>query len=349
MARDKKFATNIDNSNPSVYPNGRIQDNTGSGNGTPVNNYVYSDLHEMKDKLMRLYNISYNGLPDNETNGFQTIDALRALASKNDFVHDLTVGSGILQVPVKLSFMLEKESVLCLSGFNLGAETQIRGIDGVTYNFTSIGLFKSGEYVRLIKTLSGVTLIREIDAVNLDLAVSELFYLKKANQTEENAGAIDTVGTTPLTNLTSFIRRVNGVDSSTYLATSLQNGIYPKEHFDIVTSLTTSIKNKGWFSGLDVGSTGTGALPVSGDIVSAIKSKPNVDSSKIVVTMANAMDDTNYLVQTFIQSQSANSSLDDNITNPVFKVVSTTVFEIYITETFAENQNLKIHIKAEQL
>ena len=46
MARDKKFAPNIDNSSPLVYPNGRIQDNTGSGNGTPVNNYVYSDLHD---------------------------------------------------------------------------------------------------------------------------------------------------------------------------------------------------------------------------------------------------------------------------------------------------------------
>ena len=61
MARDKKFAPNIDNSQPLVYPNGRIQDNTGSGNGTPVNNYVYSDLHEMKDKLMRLYGVIPNG------------------------------------------------------------------------------------------------------------------------------------------------------------------------------------------------------------------------------------------------------------------------------------------------
>ena len=54
MARDKRLAPNVDNSNPSLYPNGRIQDNTGSGNGTPVNNFVYSDLHEMKDKLFRL-------------------------------------------------------------------------------------------------------------------------------------------------------------------------------------------------------------------------------------------------------------------------------------------------------
>ena len=253
MARDKRLAPNVDNSNPSLYPNGRIQDNTGSGNGTPVNNFVYSDLHEMKDKLFRLYGIEFNGLPDNELNGFQTIEALRGLASKNDFILDLTDVSGLLNVAIKLGFMLVGESVLCLSGFDFVAQTQIKGTDNVTYSISVVGNFKSGEYVRLIKTVSGITLIREVDAVNLDLAVSELSYLKKATQTQENAGAIDTVATTPLSNLTAFIRRVNGVDSASYLATALINGLYPKEHFAIVAGLgAPALRNVGFFSGLDV-------------------------------------------------------------------------------------------------
>lgn len=351
MARDKRFATNIDNSSPLVYPNGRIQDNTGSGNGTPVNNYVYSDLHEMKDKLMRLYNIDYNGLPDNETNGFQTVDALRALASKNDFVLDLTVSSGILQVPVKLGYMLEKESILCIAGFNLGAETQIKGIDSVTYTIASVGSFKIGEYVRLIKTVSGITLIREVDAVNLNLAVSELSYLKKATQSEENAGAIDTVGTTPLTNLTSFIRRVNGTDSATYLATSLQNGIYPKEHFDIVANIGASpVRNIGTASGINInsGSISTN-YAVTGNIVSAILVDKPVSASTIRIVLANTMTDSNYIPKMYVESQSSIIGLDNGIGIPVFKIINATTFDFSIQQFQSQAQNLKIHFEVKKL
>lgn len=346
MARDKKFAPNIDNSNPSVYPNGRIQDNTGSGNGTPVNNYVYSDLHEMKDKLMRLYNIDYNGLPDNETNGFQTIDALRALASKNDFILDLTVSSGILQVPVKLSFMLEKESILCLSGFNLGAETQIRGIDSVTYNFTSIGNFKSGEYVRLIKTASGITLIREVDAVNLDLAVSELLYLKKASQAQENAGAIDTASTTPLTNLVAFIRRVNGVDSSTYLATPSQNGLLSSADKIIIDGVgSTPIKNRGTVSGIEVAGMTVGqVLAVTGDVTNAIVTVDTASYSVIRLTFANALSDSNYKVRIDVESQGTFQN-DTDLNCPVFKVINTTQVDIALRDPLSLVQSLKLWVE----
>lgn len=347
MAKDKKFAPNIDNSSPLVYQNGRIQDNTGSGNGTPVNNYVYSDLHEMKDKLMRLYNIDYNGLSDNETNGFQTIDALRALASKNDFVLDLTVSTGVLQIPVKLSFMLEKESILCLSGFDLGAETQIKGIDSVTYNITSVGSFKSGEYVRLIKTASGVTLIREVDAVNLNLAVGEFLYLKKANQTQENAGAIDTVATTPLTNLTAFVRRVNGVDSSSYLATPSQNGLLSAADKIIIDGVGTSpIRNIGTASGIDINS---GAVPtnyaVSGDIVSATLTSKPANASVIRVVLANTMTNTDYYVRMFIESQAVLIGSDNGIGVPVFKIINATTFDFSIQHFQSQAENLKIHFE----
>lgn len=347
MARDKKFAPNIDNSSPLVYPNGRIQDNTGSGNGTPVNNYVYSDLHEMKDKLFRLYGIDYNGLPDNETNGFQTIEALRALASKNDFILDLTDNAGILSVPIKLGFMLQKEAVLCLSGVNFVSQTQIRGLDNVTFNLTILGSFKSGEYVRLIKTVSGITLIREVDAVNLDLAVGEFLYLKKASQTQENLGLLDSVATTPLTNLTAFIRRVNGVDSSNYLATQSLNGLLSASDKVIIDGIGTSpIKNKGWVAGLDVSGT-SGPLAVSGDFTSANASLI-AGVSVVNVILANNMINTNYLCQMFIESQGVITN-DNRIANIVFKPISINQFQFCIGETGSILQNLKIHIKVEQL
>lgn len=77
---------NVDNSDLSNYPDGRVKDNTGSGNGTGVNERVYGDLHQAIAKLMRLYGIIPSGLPDNEANGFQIVEALKALASKNDYI-----------------------------------------------------------------------------------------------------------------------------------------------------------------------------------------------------------------------------------------------------------------------
>lgn len=349
MARDKKFAPNIDNSSPSVYPNGKIQDNTGSGNGTPVNNYIYSDLHEMKDKLMRLYGLDYNGLPDNEINGFQLVDALRALASKNDFILDLTDSSGVLQIPIKLGFMLQKESVLCLSGVDFSAQTQIKGLDNVTYTISVVGGFKSGEYVRLIKTVSGITLIREVDAVSLDLATGEFGYLKKANQTEENAGTIDTKATTPLVNKVAFARRVNGVDSDTYLATTSQNGLLSSEDKIIIDSFGGSpIKNKGTVSNIEVdGMTVGSSLPVSGDITSAIVTVDVGSVSIIRCTVSNALIGTNYKVRMDIESN-GDQSTDSRTGGPTFKIISSTQFDVGISETTGGSQNLKLHIETIQ-
>lgn len=348
--RDKLLAPNIDNSNPLLYPNGRIKDNTGSGNGTPVNEFVYGDLHEMKDKLMRLYGIAPNNLPDNEVNGFQTIDALRALASKNDFILDLTTVSGVVNVGLKLGFILQKESFLCLASFDFTTETQIRGIDNVTNSLTVVGTFKNGEYVRLIKTVGGVTLIREVDAVNLNLAVSEFNYLKKANQTQENAGAIDTVATTPLVNLVAFIRRVNGVDSATYLATTLQNGLLSKEDKAIIDAVGSSpIKNIGWFSGFNPGSGTIGQnLPVSGNISNAKIVDVLSGMTVVECTLSNAMTGTNYEVQTSIESLGTFNN-DTAVYPCLFKVISNNTIQIAMREPISIAQNLKIHVKTIQL
>jgi len=183
-------------SNPNVilsdpnFPNGRIRNNTGTGNGTPVNEAVYGDIHVNKDKLMDLYGIVANGLPDNEANGYQMIEALRALASKNDFILALSLVSGVINVPIKLGFMLDNEAVICKAGFNLGSETQILGSDGVTFTVSASGSFKANEYVRLVKTASGVTLVRVADNVSLDDMVNTLLYLKAATQGEEDAGTV---------------------------------------------------------------------------------------------------------------------------------------------------------------
>lgn len=337
---------NVDNSDLINYPNGRIKDNDGSGNGTAVNENVYGDFHQTIAKLMRLYGIAPNGLPDNETNGFQIVDALIALASKNDYILPLSVDTGVIQVGVKLASMKDNESIVCLAGFNYSTETQIKGSDNSTFTATVSGNFESGNYVRLVKTNTGVNLIRLADQVSLDNMVSLLLYLKKATQTQENTGAIDTVATTPLTNLTAFIRRVNGTDSGSYLATALRNGIYPKEHFEIVENIGANpVRNIGTASGMNInaGANGT-TYAVTGNLVSFTLLSNGADASVFRAVIANTMDNTQYYVRMFIESLSADFSSDRLLYTPVFKPVTATTFDVSIRK-FGGNQNIRIHFE----
>lgn len=185
---------NVDNSDLVNYPNGRIKDNTGTGNGTPVNRNVYGDIHQTVAKLMRLYAIEGNGIPDNETNGFQIIQAIVALASKNDFVLPLSLASGIVNIPLKLEFMLENESVICKAGFNITTETQIKGSNATVFALNTVGSFKINEYVRLVKTGAGVTLVRLFDSVNVLNLDTRLVYLENSIAVFTQKLSIFTVG-----------------------------------------------------------------------------------------------------------------------------------------------------------
>lgn len=341
---------NVDNSDLVNYPNGRVKNNTGTGTGTPVNERVYGDYHQTIAKLMRLYGIDPNNLPDNETNGFQIIDAIRALASKNDFIVPLSLNSGVLSVPIKLGFMLENESVICKAGFALGAETQIKGSDAPTFSFTSSGDFLINEYVRLIKTSSGVTLVRLADNVSLDAMVGALDYLKKASQLEEDAGVSDEVATTPLVNKETFTKRVIGVDSDDYLADpGVANGLLSAAYAQIIADLP-DIRNQGTFSGYNTGMSPSGTvLPHNGNITNAVVKPAPTGNSIIECTMANAMDNTDYKVHIYVESQ-GNVQFDNDCGQFLFKVVSTTVFQIsnYRVGSTSNTQNLKIHLKVEQ-
>lgn len=345
---------NVDNSDLVNYPDGRIRDDDGTNNGTGVNRSVYGDLHSAISKLMRLYAITPNGLPDNETNGFQYIEALRGLASKNDFIYPLSTNGTILSVDIKFSQMLDNEYIVCLASFNKAAETQIKGIGAGTFAITYSGNFKTNEYVRVIKTSGGVSIIRVADAVSLDAMVADALYLKKASQAEENAGSIDTVATTPKVNKITYALRTIGADSVNYLAKPTgdpdeRNGLMSKADKALVDLFSSSIpRNRGWFSGLDVHGS-SGALPVSGDLTSAVASVTFVNDSLILVTMDNPMDDTNYYVRTFLQGQSSTLENDVDVCTPIFKPLSTTQFQLGFREVSAETQSIKVHVEVIQL
>lgn len=72
---------NRDTSDLAAYPNGQIKNDP---SGTPVNVLTNGDVQIFFDKLLRICGITANGLPDNETNGYQLVDALQQAARPYD-------------------------------------------------------------------------------------------------------------------------------------------------------------------------------------------------------------------------------------------------------------------------
>jgi len=85
--QDKQNVTAPD----SDYPFGNIKDDTGAGDGTPVNVQVYADFHQFFAKMFALSGLTYNGLPDNEYSGFQYIEAATKLWKTFDGVKLISV------------------------------------------------------------------------------------------------------------------------------------------------------------------------------------------------------------------------------------------------------------------
>lgn len=353
MARDKGTLSKIDNSNPADYPNARIKNNTGGGDGTPVNEFVYGDIHEMLAKIMRLYDIPYNGLPDNETNGYQLVSALEALASKNDYVLDMSSASDILRIPIKLGKLRENESIVLKATVNKGVETTIRGtLDNVTKAVTFLGNFKINEYVRLINTPTSVVLVRLIDSFNLQSAVSDLGFLTGATQAEEDAGTISNKATTPLRNKTTFAKRVNGSQSGNYLVTQSRNGLMSKEDkeaLDNITEPESIEKNYGVVRNIEIDSgypTGTN-FPVSGNITQATKTGGISGGEVIRCTLENAMDSLNYEVSVSIEYL-GNDQYSNDLYPITFKKISTTQFQFTIQETGTSPEIYNLHFSIKQ-
>lgn len=79
------------------YPEGNIKDNPGDGTGTPINVLTTADIHQTFYKLLDIAGITPNGDPDNVTNGYQYIEAIRKIPNEvftpsGAFVGVFTVG-----------------------------------------------------------------------------------------------------------------------------------------------------------------------------------------------------------------------------------------------------------------
>jgi len=342
--RDKKNQSNIDLSDATNYPNGRIKNNTGGGDGTPINEEVYGDFHEMKDKLMRLAGIAHNNLPDNELNGYQFIEALIHLANKNNFTINLLKVGVQIRVTLKLGKLLNEEQFegYAPQDFNSSNTSSIRGSDNVSKNVVVVGDIKTGESVRIINRTNDVVLVRLITAVNVDSVNTSLGFLKAASVTETITGSINNKAVTPVSFSQSTRAYLNGSPSGGFLANSSRNGLLSAAQYNIIANLgQNKVRNVGAVLGIDIASS-AGQKPVSGDAISAFQ--VNGDGTQITVNMKNSMGNNNYFVRLHIRSRGA-VGLDNNIFAPSYRINSPNQIVINIQES-SSFQILDFHFEA---
>lgn len=111
----------------------------------------------------------------------------------------------------------------------------------------------------------------------------------------------------------------------------------------IITLFKFSPKNRGYFTGLDIGNS-SGSLARSGDVTSVSVTSTS-GNSFITVNLANSMENTNYIVESSVQSLGASMDADNDISKGVFKPISATQFQIAFREIDGQVQNLRVHIK----
>lgn len=344
---------NIDKSNLTAYPNGQILDNTGPGTGTPIICVTASDIWMFFDKLMRQAQLPFNAEFDNETNGYQFVQACQALASKSDFVLPLTTSAGVLQIPTALQILQTNEKLICKADADFASETQIKGTAATLYTLSTTSPYKTGDYVMLIRTSGGVQLIRMVTADNINLIVSENAYLKAANNAAEDTGTSTVLATTPASGEYIFTKRVTDPTAAIpFLATDSTPGLMSAADKTALDGFTSPIKNIGSFGNVDAGGGTVGALaPCLGDIstaqITAVSGGGEWTAYR--VTFANEMADTDYFVR-FSCESSGTLSVDSNIYTPTFKVFSTTQFDFSLWQSPSGGvQNIKVHCEVVQL
>ena len=274
---NKKNFPFVDNTDPN-YPDGKIVNSDGSGQGTRLNFNMTTDVWEFFAKLLRKANVTANDQPDNESNGFQTIEALQLLPTKNDFANLITSSNGQYQVGIKLGILEENESLYLRMGVNAGSETNIKGVDDVVVDvdLSNNGAILSGDYVHMVFTAASGLKFNRIISFN------------------------------------QVVDMLNGLQSSNYLASSTQNGLLSSTYFKRRTRIAGTVQGGGTInsgSGFSVDRLSLGVYRVNhnfgtSDYVVGLSSRDDEQNFKtsllssgslnfVVETLQNNYDETN--------------------------------------------------------
>lgn len=355
----------IDNSNLTAYPYGQVTDNDGTSDGFLLQRNTTSDIFETFGKLIRLAGIVYNNQYDNETNGFQYIQALQALAGKNDIRQPLTastrvistVTTPVLVLPLAIETLQINEILICQAASTYAAQAKVTGnTSGIYINVASSDAFQANDYLLLVNTNTGMVILQIALGANFNAIALANNFIKAANNATTIAGTATNAAVTPASLLYALGQYLNNATyAAAFYATDSLPGLLSAADKTAIDGFTNPVKNVGWFSGIDAGGGTVGAFAArSGDITSAQITyvESHGDYTTYLVTMNNAMNVTggaSYYVKTFLESNGTLAA-DLNTLVPLFSVIDATTFSWSIQQSSGGGvQNLKAHIEVYQI
>lgn len=119
----------------SDYPYGQIKDDTGAGDGTPVNVAVYGDFHQFFARMFALSGLTFNGLPDNDYSGFQYIEAANKLWKSYIGVLTLSANTTELLTYANIGYFINAEGNTVNKRITLPSAATCQDGDSITvYN-----------------------------------------------------------------------------------------------------------------------------------------------------------------------------------------------------------------------
>jgi len=103
-------------------------------------------------------------------------------------------------------------------------------------------------------------------------------------------------------------------------------------------------KNRGYISGVDINGFTVGhSYAVGGDFTAAIITQDIALAEVVRITMLNSMGNTNYKVNPPSIQSLGTLDTDNNILPVVYKIISSTQFDVILEEINTGTQNLRMH------
>jgi hypothetical protein len=133
------------------YPVGRIQNEDAPIVGTPIIEELYGDIVQFFHKLMRIAGLTHNGLPENETQGFQFISALQyyvrtAFASTSE--------RGVVELADNSETQAGVDSQRVVTPAGLESKTATTTRRGITYLATDAEIITGTEATKIATAAS---------------------------------------------------------------------------------------------------------------------------------------------------------------------------------------------------
>lgn len=181
------------------YPWGDIKDGDGSGNGTDVNRENHADYHQTFRKILDKAYITPNGLPDNVTNGYQYIDALKFLYK--NFRGVVPTSVGIILNKFYTRKIIYIDSATTLTGFIMPPSADLDDTDSITLvNKTNYEVVMQGDGTDTVDLLPSVSLLASGDFAELVLDKGNGNWVLVNYKITTPTGATSWAAVTPNTN-----------------------------------------------------------------------------------------------------------------------------------------------------